>query len=81
MKSVKCWAAGKNNFIDKNPALGGEKIKKVADEREHVVAIPPVVKVIQIQIALHGIAVEHNHIKVAVRALPLCAKYHQNHRP
>ena len=44
-------------------------------------AIPPVAEVVQVQVALRGIAVEHHHVEVTVRILPFCAKYHPNHHP
>ena len=56
-------------------------MKRFSDKREPTPLIPPVVEVVQIQIAVPAVAVKHQHVQVAVRVLPLCMRYHPFHHP
>jgi len=56
-------------------------MKRVSDTGEHAPAIPPVVKVVEIQLTLTAILVQHQHVAVAVRIEHNCMKYHPHHHP
>ena len=60
-----------------------EKIKRFSDAGKNIVAIPPIIEIVEVELPLAGIAVEHKHIAVAIRVLPdhYCAKNHQCHCP
>ncbi len=56
---------------------GGEKMKKIArpDTSQDTVVIKPVLGIVQVQLAIRGIAVQIHHAVFTVRVLPeMCKK-------
>ncbi|HAL25003.1 TPA: hypothetical protein DDZ49_02205 [Candidatus Wolfebacteria bacterium] len=56
-------------------------MKRFSHKREPTPLIPTVIEVVQVQVAVPVIAVEYQHVQVAVRVLPLCMRYHPIHHP
>ena len=50
--------------------MNGGRTKRIANGQEPIVVIPPVVKVVEVEVALAGIAPEFRNIAVAVAVLP-----------
>jgi hypothetical protein len=60
------------------------KITIVSDGSEAAVVVPPVVKPVQVQLALRAVPVEVRHVAEAVAILPHgapCTRYHLRHCP
>jgi len=60
--------------------LRGGRIKRISDEREAVLAKPPVIEVVQVELAVASVAPEIEDIQVAVRVAPRTL-YRPYHRP
>lgn len=62
---------------------GGEKIKRVAGPNtgKHTIVIEPIVGIVQVELAVLGVAVEIHDAAIAVRVQPKCTKSHLRHHP
>ena len=56
-------------------------MKRVAKTSEHVIVMPPVVAVVQVQVALSRVAVQHEDPGVGVGILHECTGHRQRHCP
>lgn len=55
-------------------------MKRVSDEREAVVAIPPIVEPVEVELAVASVAPEIEDVRVAVRVAPRTS-YRLHHHP
>ena len=53
--------------FERNSRFWREEIKRLADAGEKVVPIPPVVKPVQVEVALAIILIQHEDVAVAIR--------------
>lgn len=62
--------------------MGSGRMKRIADAREEVVAIPPIARIepVPVELAVRAIPPEVQHIAVAV-GVRKCTRYRLNHRP
>jgi hypothetical protein len=61
----------------------GGKTKRVADSEEPIITIPPIVKVVDVQVTLVRVAPKFGHIAIAIGIDPhrKYTKYHLYHHP